>query len=209
MTQFLDKLNLTPLERRVVIFAALAVFTVLNVWLVIPHFKDWNQLQNQLEASRIQLANYKTEAAKLPTLQEKLKKIAPEGGAVPVSDSINDVKFQFLGTVQSLAQSSRIFANSWGTANPTSNSNSKTNANYFTEFSLTMQMTTGEDELIDFLYKLGASTNGIRVRDITLKPDPTQMKLSVGLTLVASYQVNNDAKPRAPLVPKTSNPNKK
>jgi hypothetical protein len=150
------------------------------------------------------LSDYQAEVAKLPAAQEKLKKIEPEGGGVPVSNSTNEVKFQFVTTVQSLAQSCHIFANSWGTANPSSTGNSRTSTNFFTEFTLNMQITTGENELIDFLYKLGASTNGIRVRDLTLKPDPTQMKLNVGLTLVASYQLNNDAKTNSPLLVKTS-----
>ena len=40
---------------------------------------------------------------------------------------------------------------------------------------------------MDFLYRLGAGGSLIRVRDLSLSPDPTGIKLSSQITLVASY----------------------
>jgi hypothetical protein len=47
-----------------------------------------------------------------------------------------------------------------------------------------------EDQLVDFLYKLGSGSSMIRVRDLELQPDPPRQKLSANIRLVASYQKN-------------------
>ena len=38
------------------------------------------------------------------------------------------------------------------------------------------------------MVSLGEDNSTIRIRDLTVKPDPTQMKLMGELTMVASYQ---------------------
>jgi len=40
MNTFLDKLNLRPQERRLVVMGSAALFIVLQFWLVWPHFND-------------------------------------------------------------------------------------------------------------------------------------------------------------------------
>ena len=47
-----------------------------------------------------------------------------------------------------------------------------------------------EEQLIDFLYKLGSGASMIRVRDLELQPDQAHQKLSANIKLVASYQKN-------------------
>ena len=48
-------------------------------------------------------------------------------------------------------------------------------------------------QLVDFLYKLGAGASMIRVRDLTLQPDPPRQRLTADIRLVASYQKNPTA----------------
>ena len=47
-----------------------------------------------------------------------------------------------------------------------------------------------EEQLVDFLYKLGSGASMIRVRDLELQPDPPRQHLSANIKLVASYQKN-------------------
>ena len=47
MTNPLDRLNLRPFERRLVVVVAAVLFVVLNAWFVFPHFSDLAQAQKQ------------------------------------------------------------------------------------------------------------------------------------------------------------------
>ena len=53
MTTLLDRLNLRPQERRLVVMAAAVLFLVLQFWLVWPHFKEWGQTKAAMGMSRI------------------------------------------------------------------------------------------------------------------------------------------------------------
>ena len=64
MNSFLDQLNLTPQERRIVVVIAVVVFVVLNMLLVWPHFKDLGQVKGQLEATRKQIQDWNKEIVK-------------------------------------------------------------------------------------------------------------------------------------------------
>jgi hypothetical protein len=45
-----------------------------------------------------------------------------------------------------------------------------------------------EEQLVDFLYRLGSEASMIRVRDLELQPDMPHYHLSANIRLVASYQ---------------------
>jgi hypothetical protein len=47
-----------------------------------------------------------------------------------------------------------------------------------------------EEQLVDFLYKLGSGSSMIRVRDLELQPDAPRQRLNARIRLVASYQKN-------------------
>jgi hypothetical protein len=80
---------------------------------------------------------------------------------------------------------------------------------FFEKLSLNIQVTTGETELVDFLYELGAGNSMIRVGDMTITPAPgaSPTNLSGQITLVASYQKTNPFKATVaskPSVPATA-----
>ena len=43
MTSYLDRLNLRPFEKRLVVGVGAVLFVVLNAWFVVPHFSDLSQ----------------------------------------------------------------------------------------------------------------------------------------------------------------------
>ena len=47
---------------------------------------------------------------------------------------------------------------------------------------------SGEKPLVDFLYNLGSGNSLIRVRGLSLRPDPPRQLLAANITLIASYQ---------------------
>jgi hypothetical protein len=80
--------------------------------------------------------------------------------------------------------------------NVTSTSRTSTRTNeFFLELAQTIGVQSAEPQLVDFLYNLGAGTSLIRVRGLTLHPDPPRQQLIANATLVASYQKNQPKKP--------------
>ena len=54
MSTSLDSLNLRPQEKRILVVIAVVVFVVLNLVLVVPRFKDYGKIKEQLKATRNQ-----------------------------------------------------------------------------------------------------------------------------------------------------------
>ena len=69
--------------------------------------------------------------------------------------------------------------------------------------SITVQ--SGEAQLVDFLYNLGSGSSSVRVRDLTLRPDPPRQQLSGTVKLEASYQKNPPKKAAPGSSPATAN----
>src|SRR5208282_1928997 len=61
MNSFLDQLNLTPQERRIVVAIAVVVFVVLNLLLVWPHFSDLARVRKQLNDTRKTMMDWNKE----------------------------------------------------------------------------------------------------------------------------------------------------
>ena len=47
MISYLDRLNLRPFEKRLVVGVAAVFFVVLNAWFVFPHFSDLSQAKDR------------------------------------------------------------------------------------------------------------------------------------------------------------------
>ena len=65
MSSSLDKLNLRPQERRLVVGILVLIFVVLNVLLVWPHFGDWAMVRAGLGKAQDNLASYKKKIAQV------------------------------------------------------------------------------------------------------------------------------------------------
>jgi hypothetical protein len=61
---------------------------------------------------------------------------------------------------------------------------------FFLELTEQISVESGEAQLVDFLYNLGAGGSQIRVRDLVVHPNPPRQALSGTVKLVASYQKN-------------------
>ncbi len=81
MNTFLDKLNLRPQERRLVVMGSAALFIVLQFWLVWPHFKDWSRLEKGLATAQSTLAAYQKEIARTNEYRLTLEQLGREGSA--------------------------------------------------------------------------------------------------------------------------------
>ena len=182
MKSLFDKLNLGAMERRIVVGAALVLFVVLNAMFVWPQFKDWNRVQLDILKAQKTLDDYQKEVDQLPKLQQKETELKGTGGAQLAS---SEMALALMRTVDAKALASGILVVNRipglsGGQNPSA---------YFEEQTLRISFqNTGDAELLKFMVSLGENNSTIRIRDLTVKPDPSQMKLMGELTMVASYQ---------------------
>ena len=178
MKKYLSQLR--PLERRLVVGVAVVLLIVLNWAFIWPHFADWSNLRGRLDDANRKLKTYQAAVAQIPELQKQVKTFEGEGEFVPPEDQ----GVTFLRTIQQQqAQSGVVLQNS-------SRPITKTNDVFFVEQWQNINVLATEDQLVDFLYKLGDKSSMIRVRDLTLQPDPPRQRLSADIRLVASYQKN-------------------
>ena len=183
MKSIFDKLNLGALERRIVVGALLVLFIVINAMFVWPQFKDWNKVQLAILKAQTTLADFQKEVDQLPQLQKKEAALKGTGGAQLASA---EMALALMRVVEPKARAAGINVVSY---NPGSGSYGANTNSYFEEQSLRIGFqNTGDAELLKFMVSLGENNSTIRIRDLTVKPDATQMKLMGELTMVASYQ---------------------
>lgn len=181
MMRYLDKLNLRPGEKRLVVAVVLAAFIVIQIVFVWPHFGDVGNAQVALVGARAKLEKSQTEVNKSGQYQKKLRELEGAGSSVPTQEAALNLQ----NIVQQQAAASGVAILSYDSR--TSSGQSKT-SEFFDEYQLRIQINSGDKELVDFLYKLGSGSSLIRVRDLTLNPDPSQTRLNGTIALVASYQ---------------------
>lgn len=199
MTGFLDKLNLRPMERRLVIGVMITVFVVLNIWFVWPQFKEWNRVQEDFRKARIKLVDYQREITRRQEYENDRKRLEDEGAGSVVTEEMG---LQLRKLVMNQASASGLVPDGMSdlprTPNPTG---------LIEEVSTTMKFkNTGEQELVDFLYNISADRSMIRVKDLSVSPDPQLQKLQGEITLTASYQKKAPPKSAASAAPAGSKP---
>ena len=191
MKSLFDKLSLGALERRIVVAALLVLFLVLNAMFVWPHFQDWNKVQLEIAKTRELIAKYQKEVDQLPRLEKKETELKGQGGAQLAS---SEMALALMRTVEA-----KVLASGIVVVNRIPGQGAQNASAYFDEQSLRLSFqNTGDAELLKFMVALGENNSTIRIRDLTVKPDPTQMKLMGELTVVASYQKPSSAAKAAP-----------
>jgi len=197
MTSFLDKLNLSPQERRLVVVVAIVVFIVLNIWLIWPEFGSvtiWKQRRTDAEK---RLKQFNDEILKQDSYRRQLRELEDQGQHVGTEEQALSLQRD----VANQALLSGVQVNRYD-PQPRMPTGGRTNA-FFEEQGLNITVVTGEKELVDFLYNLGTRSSLIRVRSMTLSRDPTGMKLQGNLQLVASFAKKPASRTAAP--PKATN----
>jgi hypothetical protein len=177
MTSYLDRLNLRPFEKRLVVVVGAVLFVVLNLVFVVPHFSDLTDAQKRRSDALDKLKKWDVEIGQARKYQEGINKFAREGLEVPPEDQVN----QFARAIQNQQATSGVGIPNFGRTTTTTNQ-------FFLELSQLITVQSGESQLVDFLYNLGAGNSLIRVRDLALKPDGPRQNLSGTVKLVASYQ---------------------
>ena len=172
--------HLRPMERRLVVGVLVVLVLVLNFVFIWPHFSDWGRLRQRLAEAHGKLKLYQMTAAEIPALTADVKKFESAGEFVaPEDQGIN-----FMRTIQTQSAASGVQLQNI--------SRQLTHASdaFFVEQVVNINVLATEDQLVDFLYKLGSGASMIRVRDLELQPDAPHQRLNANIRLVASYQKN-------------------
>ncbi len=186
MTSYLDRLNLRPFEKRLVVGVVAVLFVVLNAWFVVPHFSDLADAQKRRTDALKKLADWQVEIDQNAKYTAGINNFLKQGQEVPAEDQVN----QFARTIQDQQARSGVGIQSFGRTTYATNQ-------FFVELTQVITVQSGEAALVDFLYNLGERNSLIRVRDLALKPDGPRQQLSGNVKLVASYQ-KNPARKAAP-----------
>lgn len=188
MKKYLSQLR--PMERRLVVGVGVVLLIVLNWVFIWPHFSDFGNYRDRLGSAEVKLRNYRNAVAQIPDLKKQLQTYESEGEFVaPEDQGVN-----FIRTIQQQTAQSGVELQNASRSIP------RTNDVFFVEQIQNINVRAPEENLVDFLYKLGSGSSMIRVRDLSLQPDPPRQRLVADIRLVASYQKN----PAAPAA-KSSN----
>lgn len=189
--------QLRPLEQRIVIATGVLLLILANWIWVWPHFSDWSKTRAKMEDAQKKIVLFQKQIDEGPQWEAQKKKLEGEGSVLPSEEMALQLR-RFVDEQAALSglieQSVTLGGSGHGV---------QTGA--FEERTLSMGYIAGDAELVDFLYNLGAGKSTIRVRDLSIKPDPGLAKLSGNMTLVASYQKKASA-PKAPPAPRTNAP---
>jgi Tfp pilus assembly protein PilO len=183
MSSYLDRLNLRPFEKRLVVGVGAVLFVVLNAWFVFPHFSDLSQARDRRLEALKKLERWQAEIDQRAKYDVGINKFRQEGLEVPAEDQQN----QFARAIQDQQARSGVGIQRFGRVSTQTNQ-------FFLELTQPIDVQSGEAQLVDFLYNLGSGNSLIRVRDLALRPDAPRQQLSGTVKLVASYQKNQPKK---------------
>ena len=169
--------NLRPFEKRVVVGVGALFFVVLNFLFVLPHFSDLNAMHYRMAEAQQKLAKFQAEIAQTNVYIQGLNKLQADAADVPSEEQ----DFQFANAINTQVLRSGVRQNTGSTTKTQTNQ-------FFLEKTQSISVQAPEQQLVDFLYHLGEGGSQIRVRDLSLRPDPTRQQLVAGVQLVASYQ---------------------
>jgi Tfp pilus assembly protein PilO len=180
--------QLRPLERRLAVGVMVVLFLVLNAVFVWPHHSDWGDLQARLKTAHQNLDRDQAVLLEQPKYDTLVKNLEGQGEVV----APEDMAVNMMRTIQSQsAQSGVQLLN-------TSRQVPKDTDEFFSQQIQNINVSANDEQLVDFLYKLGSGASMIRVRDLELQTDPSKTRLNARIALVASYQKNataNNLKP--------------
>jgi type II secretory pathway component PulM len=169
--------RLSSFERRFVLVAVVVVAVVLNFWFVIPHFDDLRKIKNRFAAARTKQATFDKEIAQIQFYTKEVERLGGEAAAIPAEEQTVNL----LSAIQNQAAQS-------GVSLLANNRQPERTNQFFLERAQALTTQSGEAQLVDFLYNLGVGKELIRVRALSIRPDPPRMALSANITLIASYQ---------------------
>ena len=175
MTKYFEQLR--PLDRRLLVGVLVVVVLVVNLVFVWPHFGDWDMYSRRSLAAENKLKLYQTAITISSSYTKLVKNLENQGESVAPEDQASD----FLRLIN--AQSAQSGVGIVTTSRQITHTNQ-----FFVEQIENITVSSTDEQLVDFLYKLGSGGSMIRVRDLELQLANPPQRLNGTIKLVASYQ---------------------
>lgn len=189
MNEWLDKLNLQPHEKRVVVIVVTILFLVLNylfVWPRLGSVQEITKKRDEAASLRDLRASHAKQTNSIATRVNNLKKT----GETILKQDQNS---QFLSTLQ--IEAGKAGLNIMQTRNLGNSSFGQTNG-FVEERAISITFTAGDSNLVDFMYAMSQPGSILRVQTFDLGPEaPAQTRLSGTMTLIGSIETAPKAKP--------------
>ena len=173
-----DKLNLRPQERRLVVIVGMVIFVLLNMWFVWPYFDDWGTTKGEIERNRTTLQRYNTEIANKTKYEGRLRELETTGSEMLG----NELELQRIVENQAAAAGVQLVRRT-----PVKSSTGRTNQ-FFQEGGLSIELSAGGKEMVEFLVGIAAQNAMIRVREMNLRPEQNNTRLGGTLVFVGNFQ---------------------
>lgn len=173
-----DKYNMSAGERRVVMFVAVVLIGVL-AWMAFDMIPKPEQTNVKINKINRDLKSWKIERFKVDSYNEQINELEGMSSAVVKEEQEVDMS----RTINKLEASSGINVSRQGRVNTETN-------NFFIEKSMRIDFSGKENQIVDFLWKLGESDSLVRVSEMRVRPDKNRYKLEGWMELTASYQKN-------------------
>jgi len=171
-----DKLNLSSGERRLVMFVLVVLFCALT-WMVWGMIPDPGATQRKIDKADKDLARFKGEISKTDEYNRRVRELEGMGSAVvPIEQEVNMRR-----TINNLTAANGVRVTRLG------RTTTKTNE-FFQEYTMRVDFSSKESDIVNFLWKLGESDSMVRVSDLLVKPDKNRYRLDGWMNLTASYQ---------------------
>lgn len=189
MKDWIETLNLTPSERRLVFLVALVVFVVLNIWFVFPLFGQWDDVEKKLEQASSKLVRYESKVSEIPALRSTLTEL--EGATASVGD-FSEQAVDLAKRVENQADASRLAINRRTPGRSDQNE-------FFQEQTYSINYVAKDEALYEFLAYMSdpEDPTTIRIRSMTIKPDRNQTQFEGNIVFVASYKKESEATPES------------
>jgi hypothetical protein len=130
--------------------------------------------------------SHASEKLRIPLLAKEVKALQAEDSGVLSDDQAE----RFSATIFAQAASAGLQITS------TSRVTSSTNT-FFYERRQNLALQTTEQQFLDFLQNVGASNSVLRVRALSLRPNPERTRFLASVTVVGSYRLNSNGRPQA------------
>jgi hypothetical protein len=175
MKKFWEQLR--PQERRWLIIIGCVVFVTMNYFFIWPQFKEWQVNTNRMETDRENIAKYSAELGHKSEYERKIRGIDPENQNIAQEDQA--VHFEQVFRDKAVENGVQIQS----TSRPLMSTD-----DFTMEQRTTIQVLTGEKNLVEYLYSLGSSGSSMRVESMSLRPlDMNRYQLHADLTIEESY----------------------
>ena len=182
---FFDKYNMSAGERRLVMSVVVLLVAVL-AWMAFDSIEPPAKTNAAIAKIETDLKRWGTERANHAKYKGQIRDLEGMSSAVAKEEQEVDMS----RTVNKLEGSSGINVTRQHRVNTSTN-------DFFIEKSMRIDFSGKENQIVDFLWKLGEDDSLVRVSEMRIKPDKNRTRLEGWMRLTSSYQKNFIAPPPA------------